>query len=288
MRFRAAFIALAALAFFAPAQSAHAHPGAPAIDEPGGLPPGYSLVWSDEFDSGSAPDPRRWTYDTHRNREGWYNDELQYYSGPRRENARIENGVLVIEARRERLDRRRYPDWGGQAYTSTRLTTQGRASWTYGFIEVRAKLPCGVGSWPAIWTLSEAPRSAWPDDGEIDIMEHVGFDPGVINAAVHTGAYNHPMRTHTRASVAHADACTQFHRYQMTWTRDRIAVGVDDRNYYQFANDGSGRAAWPFDHPQYLILNIAVGGGWGGMRGIDDAAFPMRMEVDHVRVYQAR
>jgi beta-glucanase (GH16 family) len=276
-------LALAALCL---APAAFADPGAPAINEAGGLPNGYALVWADEFTRDGLPDPARWAYDTDRNREGWYNNELQYYSPARRENARVEGGMLIIEARREEL--RNAPDWGGQAYTSSRLLTRGIASWTYGFFEIRAKLPCGYGTWPAIWTLGATPGQ-WPGLGEIDILEHVGQGPRIVHAAVHTDAYNHAENTQRNTEIPAPGVCDDFHLYQLTWTPDRIAIGLDNHNYYQYArSEGEGHAAWPFDAPQYLLLNVAIG-GWGG----DDPArlaaaeFPQRMEVDYVHVYQA-
>lgn len=281
---RNAGLALAALMAGCASAPAPA-PGPAGIDEPGGLPPGYQLVWADEFDTGPLPDAAKWAYDTHRNRQGWYNDEQQYYAAERADNARVEGGRLVITARRESTTG--FADGGGQQYTSTRLFTKGRASWTYGFFEIRAKLPCGRGTWPAVWTLADGGR--WPDDGEIDIVEHVGFDPGVLHASVHTRAFHHGIGTHRTAKVARADACTAFHHYQLTWTPERITMGVDDRNHFSFSNDGSGdRSRWPFDRPQHLLINIAVGGNWGGQHGVDPQAFPASMEVDYVRVYQQR
>ena len=261
-------------------------PGAPAIDEPGGIPAGFRLVWSDEFDVAGLPDASRWSYDTERNFAGWYNNELQYYSQARAENSRVENGHLILTARREDLSTLGLSDWGGQQYSSARLITRSKAQWTYGFMEIRARLPCGRGTWPAIWTLSSPPQGAWPDDGEIDIMEHVGFEEGVVHGTVHTGGYNHTRNNHRSHRVTIPTVCTQFHRYQMTWTPERITVGVDDRNFFQYSNDHSGNAQWPFDSPQYLILNIAVGGDWGGQMGVDDTIWPVQMEVDYVRVYQ--
>ena len=261
-------------------------PGAPAISETGGIPSGFRLAWSDEFDVAGLPDAARWSYDTERNSAGWYNNELQYYADARSENSRVENGMLTITARREDLSAAGLSDWSGQRYSSARLITRDKATWTYGFVEVRAKLPCGRGSWPAIWMLSKPPQTHWPDDGEIDIMEHVGFDAGVIHGTVHTGAYNHTRNNAMTATTTVADACNEFHRYQMTWTAARITVGVDDHNYYQYSNDGTGNAEWPFDSPQYLILNVAVGGDWGGQMGVDDTIFPVHMEIDYVRVYQ--
>lgn len=263
-----------------------AGPGASAINEAGGIPTGYNLVWSDEFDTDGLPDATKWAYDVDRNFAGWYNNELQYYANARAANSRVEDGNLVITALREDLSTEGLTDWGGQLYSSARLVTRGKAQWTYGFIEIRAKLPCGRGTWPALWMLSAPPQTTWPDDGEMDIMEHVGFDPGVIHGTMHTAAYNHTRNNARTATTTVADACTDFHKYQLTWTANQIKVGVDDHNYYQYSNDHSGNAEWPFDSPQYLIMNIAVGGDWGGQMGVDEAAFPAQMEIDYVRVYQ--
>jgi beta-glucanase (GH16 family) len=257
-----------------------------AIDEAGGIPGGYRLAWSDEFDVAGLPDATRWNYDTDRNSAGWYNNELQYYSNARPENSRVENGLLLITARKEDLSTLGVNDWSGQRYSSARLLTRDKAAWRYGFFEIRAKLPCGTGTWPAIWTLSAAPQIRWPEDGEIDIMEHVGFDPGVVHGTVHTDAFNHTRGNQRGAATTIPDLCAAFHRYQLNWTAARITIGVDDRNFYQYSNDNSGNAEWPFDSPQYLILNIAVGGDWGGQMGVNDAVFPVQMQVDYVRVYQ--
>ncbi|MGN7998320.1 glycoside hydrolase family 16 protein [Sphingomonas sp. 22176] len=281
-------IAAAAAAWFLPAaavaQTAALPPVPATTSESIAVPKDARVVWADEFDSGSLPDPKRWTYDTARNREGWYNQELQYYAATRPENARVENGRLIIGARRERLSSQ--PDYGGQDYSSARLLTRGLASWTYGFIEVRAKLACGNGLWPAIWLLGADSSGGWPRLGEIDVMELVGWDPQTVHGTIHTGAYNHAQHTQKGATTQVADACTAFHTYQLDWTKDRILIGVDDHAYMRFDNDHKGDpATWPFDKPQYLLLNVAVG-GWGGTHGIDPAAFPSRMEVEYVRVWQ--
>jgi beta-glucanase (GH16 family) len=250
-------------------------------------PQGYALVWSDDFEKPGLPDPARWDYDTARNREGWYNEEAQYYSRARAQNSRVENGLLVIEARREDFGSRKPADFGGQKYTSTRLVTAGKAGWTYAFIEVRAKLPCGRGVWPAIWMLPDGPGAQWPHGGEIDIMEHVGHDQGRVHATIHTGAYGHGSGNDRNVSVIVPDACTAFHNYQLLWTKGALTIGIDGKAHFHFPNDGRGyRATWPFDRPFHLLLNIAIGGTWGGQHGIDDAVFPVRMEVDYVRVYQ--
>ncbi|WP_249341054.1 MULTISPECIES: glycoside hydrolase family 16 protein [unclassified Sphingomonas] len=262
----------------APLSTAHA-------DEPMAVPAGYALAWSDEFD-GKRLDTRKWAYDTSRNKEGWWNNELQYYAPTRRENVRVERGKLVIEARRERLSGR--ADYGGQDYSSGKIQTRGLADWTYGFIEVRAKLACGKGLWPAIWMLGSDERAGWPGLGEIDIMEHVGWDPGRVHGSIHTKAYNHVAKTQKTAQAMVPDACTAFHDYQLDWNQDRMLIGVDGRAFLRFDNDHKRNPdTWPFAGPQYLILNVAVG-GWGGDKGIDAGAFPSRMEVEHVRVWQKK
>lgn len=247
----------------------------------GGRPAGWQLVWADEFEVDGLPDPAKWAYDTAANRTGWHNRELQYYTSARRENAEVKNGRLVITARKEALAS--MPDYGGQAYTSARLVTRGKASWTQGFIEVRARLPCGPGSWPAIWMLGTGGK--WPADGEIDIMEHVGHKPGEILGSIYTNAQNWPRGTGKTSKAMVPDACDAFHDYQLTWTKDRIRVGVDGRNYAELANPQDGDYdKWPFDRPQYLLLNLAVGGDLGG--AVRDDSLPWRMEVEYVRVFQ--
>lgn len=243
-------------------------------------PANYRLVWADEFDVDGLPDPARWVHDTHRNAEGWYNNEKQYYSGPRAENAQVRGGVLVIRARLEEL--RSAPDWGKQRYTSARLLTRGKAQWTYGFFEVRAKMPCGKGTWPAIWTLGTGGR--WPDDGELDILEHMGHTPGRVSSAVHTAAGHGGQGT--GGSTPLATACTAFHNYQMHWTPDGVTFGVDGQAYWRYPKTDLGPRAWPFDAPQFLLLNLAIGGDLGGP--VDDAIFPVEFQVDYVRVYQRR
>ena len=243
-----------------------------------GVPSGHVLVWSDEFNTDGLPDPSRWDYDTGRNREGWFNNERQYYAQARAENSVVSNGRLRITAKLEEL--RSAADWGGQRYTSARLLTRGKASWTYGFFEVRAKLPCGRGSWPAIWLLANS--GVWPDGGEIDLMEQVGNDPGRVFGTVHTSKSGGPG---TGSAVQVPDACTAFHNYQLNWTANELAIGIDGVVYYRYANPREGVSTWPFDAPQFLILNIAVGGNLGGR--IDDNDFPITMEIEHVRIYQA-
>jgi beta-glucanase (GH16 family) len=249
-------------------------------------PAGASLVWSDEFD-GRALDEDKWAFDTSRNKEGWWNGERQYYAANRPKNLRIEGGRLIIEAWHERLGPRTFADWGGQEYTSGKIVSKG-AGWTYGFYEVRAKLPCARGTWPAIWMLP-VDMKQWPDDGEIDIMEHVGSDPNVIVASLHTKLFNHSIGTQRSAQKRLPTSCTAFHRYQLDWRPDAITIGFDDRAYMRVTNDQpGGKGAWPFDAPFQMILNLAIGGDWAGAKGIDDDAMPQRMEVDYVRVWRQR
>lgn len=251
------------------------------VDAPMAVPAG-AATFADEF-NGPKIDRGKWRFDTSRNAVGWHNNERQYYSRARPENARVEGGALVIEARRESLSRERYSDWGKQPYTSARLVS--RKAYGYGFYEIRAKLPCGRGIWPAVWML--APDGKWPDAGEIDIMEMVGWDPNVIHATLHSGAFNHAKGTQRGAQKRVPTSCTAFHNYQLDWRPDSITIGIDGRAHMRVLNDQpGGAAAWPFTRPYELILNVAVGGDWGGQKGIDDAAFPQRMTVDHVRYWR--
>jgi licheninase len=272
--------AVAALAALSPFTVTNAVYGGPVK-----RPPEARLVWRDEF-GGRALDLRKWRYDTAFNKHGWFNKERQYYSAGRPQNIRVAGGRLTIEARQERLDPARYPDWGGQDYTSARIVSKG-AGWTYGFYEIRARLPCARGAWPAIWMLPVAMRK-WPDDGEIDIMEQVGAEPNVIYSTLHTGLFNHVLKTQRSAQKLVPTSCTAFHIYQLDWRPEVITIGVDGRGILRVRNDQpGGKGAWPFNVPFDLILNLAIGGDWAGAKGIDDAAMPQRMEVDYVRVWQS-
>ena len=243
------------------------------------LPPDHVLVWSDEFASDGLPDASKWVHETGRNKEGWYNNEKQYYSGPRLENARVHDGVLTITARKEaRSDQ---PDWGGQAYSSTRLATLGKKDWIYGFFDIRAKLPCGKGTWPAIWMLGSGPGN-WPAQGELDIMEWVGSRPERMFSTVHTTSGSGGNGKGADAPVT--EACNTFHNYQMYWTAQQIMFAVDGKVHFTYKNPGTGADAWPFDAPQFMILNVAIGGDLGG--AVDDTIFPVQMDVEYVRIYQ--
>ena len=279
---RAMLLTLLALPAVADAQSLTATNYT--VDEAMPRPADARLIWADEFD-GAALDPAKWGHDGSRNKAGWYNGELQYY-GARPENVRVEQGHLIIEARRETLAPAQYPDWGGQDYTSGKIMTRGKAAWTYGFYEIRAKLPCARGTWPAIWMMPEA-AAPWPDGGEIDIMEQVGSQPNVVHGTLHSALFVHTKGTQRGAETAIPDNCDAFHLYQLDWRPDAIRIGVDGRAYMKVRNDQpGGRGAWPFDAPFHLILNLAMGGSWAGAKGMDNVALPQRMEVDYVRVWQ--
>lgn len=235
----------------------------------------WKLTWSDEFEYEGFPDDTKWDY-----REGkTYNNEKQYYTHARMKNARVENGHLVIEALSE--------NWEGARYTSARIISKGKKEFLYGRIEVKAKLPTGVGMWPAIWMLGVSrPEIGWPDCGEIDIMEYVGFDPDTIHANIHTKEYNHIKKTNKGAKIRVKSPFKDFHTYAVEWFEDHLDFYVDDRKYFSFTNEGTGNDVWPFDKPHYLIMNVAVGGNWGGRYGIDESIFPQKMLVDYVRYYE--
>lgn len=234
------------------------------------------LVWSDEFNYTGLPDPSKWGYDT--GNGGFGNNELQNYTESRLENARVENGSLVIEARK---------DWYQNIeYSSARLVTKNKGDWLYGRIEVKAKLPgAGRGTWPAIWMLpTDWEYGGWPRSGEIDIMENVGYDPNVVHGTVHTEAYNHTKNTQLAGKVEKTNYHTEYHIFAINWSEDKIDFFIDDELYFTHVKHG-GIDEWPFDKRFHLILNMAVGGDWGGAQGVDSNIWPKRMEVDYVRVY---
>lgn len=236
----------------------------------------WRLVWADEFEYNGAPDPDKWSYDI--GGHGWGNNELQYYTN-RTENARVEDSVLIIEVRKE--------DYENKEYTSARMVTKNKGDWLYGRIEVKAKLPSGKGTWPAIWMLpTDWEYGDWPNSGEIDIMEHVGYDPGIVHSTVHTEAYNHTKGTQVGNNTIVNDCFTKYHVYAVEWYPDRIEGYVDDQKYFTFENENETSAQWPFDKRFHLLLNIAFGGDWGGAQGIDPDFQLSQMIVDYVRVYE--
>ncbi len=238
----------------------------------------WKLEWSDEFNEEGAPSSRNWGYE-----EGFVrNGESQYYTKNERKNARLEGGKLVIEAKKDTYSRNKI--------TSASLTTQGKKSFLYGRIEARAKVPTGIGTWPAIWTLGEnISQVGWPKCGEIDILENVGFDPKRIHANIHVDAYNHMRGTGKGNNIDGGEPWRGFHVYAIEWWPDRIEFFYDDLRYFVFKKEANPTdATWPFDKPQYLILNLAIGGAWGGQKGIDESLLPHRFEIDYVRYYRPR
>lgn len=235
----------------------------------------WKMVWNDEFEVNGLPDSKKWSFDVRA--PGWVNDELQSYTDSKLENCRVENGKLIIEARKD-----------GNDYTSARIKTEGKGDWLYGKIVVRAKIPKGRGVWPAIWMMpTDNKYGSWPNSGEIDTMEYVGHEPGVIHASMHSkdnNFMNGKMRTDSKYIAKVED---DFHDYILDWNENGITIYVDDIVIGSWKTDSSESwESWPWNNRFHLILNIAMGGSWGGQQGVDDSIWPQKMEVDYVRVYQ--
>lgn len=245
----------------------------------------YQLVWSDEFNYSGLPDASKWSF------EDWapknVNNELQRYVPNRLENCRAENGSLIIEARR---------DWyNGSEYSSARIHTKDKAYWTYGRMEARMRVPGGYGTWPAFWMMpndwtkygiNPETNSYWPNCGEIDIMEYVGYDKGNIHGSVHSSSYYFKKGNQRTGIVNVPDAESAFHVYAIEWSASKIDFFVDNNKYFTVVNDGTGWQSYPFNYDFHIILNLAVGGDWGGAMGVDPNIWPKRLEVDYVRVYK--
>jgi beta-glucanase (GH16 family) len=249
----------------------------------------WKRVWSDEFDYTGPPDPKKWDYE-----EGFIrNEELQLYTR-RRENVRVENGMLILEARREKTRNPAYKAGSDRwqekrefaEYTAASINTLGRAGWQYGRFVVRAKLPKTLGSWPAVWMMGEDIRSiGWPRCGEIDIMEHVAHNPAVIHATIHQPGIGKPHMS-KGGTIRIPDYGDAFHVYATEWYPDRLDFFVDDRKYFTFPNEGPEK--WTFSKKFYLLLNFAVGGAWGGQKGVDEKGWPQQYLIDYVRVYEKK
>jgi len=247
----------------------------------------YTLMWQDEFDRDGPPNPQKWSAQV--GGHGWGNNELQYYTESG--NAWVENGKLIIEAR---VEADKAEQHGGKTITSARIRSAGKGDWQYGLIEICAKIPKGLGTWPAIWMMpTDMGGKGWPACGEIDIMEHVGFKPEEIWATVHTGAYNHMIGTQKGDIRKFEGVNDQFHVYSVEWTPEKLTFRVDAEEIFvyspkEFLPEGTPvtDAEWPFNKPFHVIMNIAFGGNLGGAKGIDMDVLPVCMEIDYVRVYQ--
>lgn len=237
---------------------------------------GMSLIWSDEFE-GDALNTDNWTFEIGRGNNGWGNNELQYY---REENTSLEDGFLVIEAKKE--------NYNGADYTSSRLITQGKESLRFGRVDIRAVLPEGQGLWPALWMLGTKINAVgWPACGEIDIMELVGNQPGRVHGTVHYGnsSSNRQMDGASTALSSGLKFSDEFHVFSIVWEEDRIQWLVDDQVYHEFTKSETGSFPYPFNDNFFVIFNVAVGGDWPGS---PDAAtvFPQRMIVDYIRYFR--
>jgi beta-glucanase (GH16 family) len=252
------------------------------------LPPppvsGFTLSWSDEFSGadGSSPDSSKWTFDTGGN--GWGNSELEYYTN-RTQNAQIKSGNLVITAQKETYTG---PDGVTRNYTSARLKTQGLFTQAYGRFEARIKIPAGQGMWPAFWMLGNDITSvSWPTCGEIDIMENVGKEPASVHGSLHgPSTTGHTSdATSTFSLPAGQNFADDFHLYAVEWEPTTVRFYVDTNLYATFnQSQWPAGGTWVFNHPFFLILNVAVGGTWPGSPDTT-TVFPQQMLVDYVRVY---
>ena len=242
-----------------------------AADDPNYVP--YKLIWSDEFD-GDTLNTNNWTNETNVD----VNNEWETYTNGK--NLTIKDGILTITAQKVGTGQKKGD------YTSGRINSNGKKTFLYGRMEIRAKLPAGRGTWPATWMLgANIGTAGWPACGELDIMEQVGYDPLWIHGSIHTpSSYGNTVNT---AKVEIADCETAFHVYGMTWTPDKIEFYVDnpDSPYYTYNPSIKNSSTWPFDKPCFFILNLAIGGDWGGVDGVDDSIFPVSMQIDYVRVY---
>ncbi|MCL2744826.1 MAG: glycoside hydrolase family 16 protein [Planctomycetaceae bacterium] len=247
------------------------------------------LVWSDEFDYSGLPNPEKWGYENGYVR----NNEKQYYTKERLENAEVKNGNLVITARKDDFV---YDKDKVSPITSASVISKGKGFWSRARIEVRAKVPSSLGTWPAIWMLPNDRSQGWPLGGEIDVMEHVGFAPDLVHFNIHVRK-NHPRNDEEKASFGKLKKIpfgakvpigdvNAFHVYAVEIFDDRIDFYIDDKKVHTYENTGEGEIAWNFDKPFYLLLNLAYGGAWGGSKGTDDSKLPQQFLVDYVRVWQ--
>lgn len=233
---------------------------------------GYTLAWNDEFD-GTALNTSDWVYET--GGHGWGNNEIQNYAANSKV-ATVSNGTLKINLFKE----------GGTVY-SARIKARPSTGWKYGYVEARLKLPTGKGTWPAFWMMPSA-GGTWPDNGEIDIMEEVGYQPNKIFSTIHCKRYNNTGTSIEGSNKTISTAQKEFHTYGMEWTADKMDFYIDGVKFFTYKNDGKGHDSWPFDAAFYPILNLAWGGNWGGAQGIDESCLPAVYEIDYVRIFQKK
>lgn len=248
------------------------------------IPEGYKLVWNDEFDDGPTLDPSHWTHEVQGS--GWVNNELQNYV-----NHQTSSGQVVTEVKDGSLHIHCFKE-GGKIY-SGRVYAHVNKGWQYGWFEARINLPKGKGTWPAFWMMpvgNDWSTNPWPMCGEIDIMEEVGCVPNEVSSSIHTQDYNHTKNTQKTHAMTISNAEGEYHVYALEWTEDSITTYVDGNLQLRVlkANLGSGHNQWPFHYAFYPILNLAWGGSWGGMKGVDESALPVTMSVDYIRVFQKK
>lgn len=238
---------------------------------------GYNLVWKDEFDKSSI-DESVWSFESGNGYNGWGNHELEYYTG-RKENAAVNNGYLLITARKE--------NYQGSSYTSARMITHQKKSFMHGRVDIRAKLPEGKGIWPALWMLGENIDSVgWPACGEIDIMEVLGHDPGTLYGTMHWGSASATHHSKGNTFILPAGKFSdEFHVFSLVWEPGSIKLLIDNNEYFSLTKDDVAPDPYPFDDPQYFLFNVAVGGDWPGSPDAT-TVFPQRMIVDYLRVFQ--
>ena len=244
----------------------------------------WELVWSDEFENAGIPDSTKWSYNI--GNWGWGNNELQYYTSDKLENAKIEDGNLVITAIKDLKD---------STWTSARLTTKGKVAFKYGKIEFRAKVPLARGTWAAGWLLGDAYRDeiSWPYCGEIDVLECVGYEindtteKGINHATCHTRAYYFKQNNQIGSEIELDSMHSKFHIYSVEWYPNEIKGFVDGIHYYTYDKNANDQE-WPFHKSQNIILNLAIGGGWGGLKGVDQSMISQQYTIDYVRVFEKR
>lgn len=237
----------------------------------------YVKVWSDEFNTPGLPDSTKWGYEVGKVR----NSELQYYTYKRSENARIQDTVLIIEARKE--------DYKGAAYTSASLMSKYKGDWIYGKFEIRAQVPAGKGTWPAIWMLpTKGEYGGWPKSGEIDIMEYVGMNADNLYYTAHYQGTDGSGHQSSGIETTYSQPYSKFITYTLVWTPTKLEWYADNKLCHTYNKTADDPHVYPFNKMFYMILNLAYGGGWGAQKGIDDTNLPVKFLVDYVRVYQLK